>query len=471
MTDSHRLLADYAMNGSEAAFRELVSRYLNLVYSASVRLVDGDTHLAEDVAQTVFVDLARKAGSLSSEVMLGGWLHRHTCFVAAKIMRGERRRRFRERQATLMNALNDHTEANLAQIRPFLDEAINQLGAEERTAILLRFFEQNDFRAIGRALGSSDDTAQKRVTRALEKLHTLLKRRGVACSASLLATALAGEAVTAAPVGLGLTIAGTVLAGAAAGTGTTLTFLKFMALTKFKAGIIAAVLTAGVAIPLVIQQRANARLQTEDESLRLQQQQLARLQAQNQQLAAAVGNAALSSEQSKDLEKLRGEIGALRQQTNAVAALRQENRRLRTSLAKPKSPIQTKEDAMVRMNSTKDWLIGFYQYAEKNQGQFPTNFDLAIPFVSQETRNSGNSITDQFEIVFQGSPSTLEKPQDTIVLREKEAWETAPTADRKGKWAKMYGFADGHIEIHQERENDFEAYEKQHLFPPPTAAQ
>src|SRR5881397_1351298 len=82
MTDSQRLLKDYAENGSEPAFRELVSRYVDLVYSAAVRLVDGDTHLAEDIAQTVFVDLARKASNLPGEVMLGGWLHRHICFVA-----------------------------------------------------------------------------------------------------------------------------------------------------------------------------------------------------------------------------------------------------------------------------------------------------------------------------------------------------------------------------------------------------
>src|SRR5258705_1839936 len=98
MTDGQQLLAEYVDSGSEAAFRELVARYVDLVYSAAVRLVNGDTHLAEDITQTVFVDLARMARSLSRDVMLGGWLHRHTCFVASKTLRGERRRRERERQ-------------------------------------------------------------------------------------------------------------------------------------------------------------------------------------------------------------------------------------------------------------------------------------------------------------------------------------------------------------------------------------
>src|SRR5437667_10909460 len=107
MTDSQPLLAEYLRTGSEAAFRELVTRYLDLVYSTALRLVDGDTHRAEDVSQIVLAALARMAGKLSGSTMLGGWLHRHTCFVARTVMRGERRRHARERQAVEMNALND----------------------------------------------------------------------------------------------------------------------------------------------------------------------------------------------------------------------------------------------------------------------------------------------------------------------------------------------------------------------------
>ena len=218
MTDSQRLLAEYATNGSEPAFRELVSRYLNLVYSTAIRLVGGDAHLAKDAAQTVFVDLARHARTLPRNVMLGGWLHRHTCFVALKMMRGERRRKFREKQAMAMNEEQDYSEANLAQIAPLLDEAINQLGAEDRTAILLRFFEQRDLRSVGEVLGSSESAAQNRVSRALEELRGLLKNRGVAFSAAALGTVLAGGVVTAAPAGLAVTISRVALTGAAAGT-------------------------------------------------------------------------------------------------------------------------------------------------------------------------------------------------------------------------------------------------------------
>ncbi len=285
MTDSQQLLADYVRNGSEEAFRELVTRYLALVYSTAIRLVGGDTHRAEDVAQTVFVDLARKARRLPNNVMLGGWLHRDTCFVASKTMRSERRRQSRERHAVEMNSFQDHSESDLLRVAPILDEVINRLGAEDRTAILLRFFEQRDFRSVGDALGSTEDAARMRVTRALEKLHALLKHRGVTLSVAALGTVLTAEAVTAAPIGLAVTISSVALAGAAMGTGTTLTFLEAMTMTKFQAGIIGAIVVASVLTPLVIQHQAQVRLRDENQSLR---QQIAQVNADNKSLASRV---------------------------------------------------------------------------------------------------------------------------------------------------------------------------------------
>jgi hypothetical protein len=60
MTDSKDLLADYVKNGSDAAFRELFTRHIDLVYSTALRIVEGDAHRAKDVAQVVFLNLARQ---------------------------------------------------------------------------------------------------------------------------------------------------------------------------------------------------------------------------------------------------------------------------------------------------------------------------------------------------------------------------------------------------------------------------
>jgi hypothetical protein len=86
MNETQQLLRAYAQERSESAFRELVSRYINLVYSIALRRVSGDVHAAQDIVQTVFTDLAKKARTLPADVMLGGWLHRHCCFVANTIV-------------------------------------------------------------------------------------------------------------------------------------------------------------------------------------------------------------------------------------------------------------------------------------------------------------------------------------------------------------------------------------------------
>ena len=46
MLDDYQLLSRYARDGSEAAFGEIVSRHVNLVYSAALRRTAGDVHAA-----------------------------------------------------------------------------------------------------------------------------------------------------------------------------------------------------------------------------------------------------------------------------------------------------------------------------------------------------------------------------------------------------------------------------------------
>ena len=331
MTETGTLLAEYVRNGSETAFNELVARYINLVYATALRLVGGDTHFAEDVTQTVFVHLARKAHRLPNEVMLGGWLHQNTCHAAATLLRGERRREIRERQAMETKALQDSSEANLAQLAPILDEAIRQLGERDRLAIILRFFEQRDLRAVGEALGGSENAAQKRVSRALDELRVLLKRRGVVLSSAALGTALAAEAVTAAPVGLATAIAGTALAGAAASGATGFTLIKLITMTQLKLGIVGALVLAGVATPLVLEHQSQAKVSAENQALRHRLERLGAQPREDGRLAGPVAPGdqpqANASHPSSELLRLRGEVGMLRRNAQELERLKQETRR------------------------------------------------------------------------------------------------------------------------------------------------
>jgi RNA polymerase sigma factor (sigma-70 family) len=215
--ESRDLLRSFAEDRSESAFRELVNRHLPMVYSTALRRLGGDTHLAEDVSQTVFTDLAQKAGTLPGDVILGGWLHRHTGFVAANFLRAEERRQNREREAVEMNALQELTESVWKDLVPVLDAAIDDLTVVDREAIVLRFFEGRDLRAVGLAIGVTEDTAQKRVSRALDKLAEFLKRRGVVMSVGGLGTVLLANAASAAPAHLTAKIGTVAMASRGAG--------------------------------------------------------------------------------------------------------------------------------------------------------------------------------------------------------------------------------------------------------------
>jgi len=232
----HELLLDFARNGSEAAFTELVGRHVNLVYSAAWRFTANPEH-ARDITQAVFIILARKAGHLSRRTVLSGWLYQTARFTAANFVKGEIRRRQREQEAFMQSTLNDQEGTAWEEISPFLDEAMGSLAETERNAIVLRFFGNKSAREVAAALRVTEAAAHKRIQRALDKLRRLFSKRGITVSAALLAGAVSANSVQAAPVGLGATIVGAVAKGSAA-SASTLTLVKgvlnLMAWTKAK---------------------------------------------------------------------------------------------------------------------------------------------------------------------------------------------------------------------------------------------
>ncbi len=210
------LLRSYVEEGSETAFAEVVRRHLGLVHGAAVRLLDGDLAAAADVAQGVFIDLARKAGSLVMHGSVAGWLHTSTRFEAAKHRRSEARRSTRELATSIMNTHGDEDSPAWTEMRPVIDEAFHGLPGTDREAVLLRFSESLSLVEVGNRLGVTEDAARKRVDRALERLRDLLRQRGItSVSTAALTLALLQSAASATPAGLLQQITRTALTEAA----------------------------------------------------------------------------------------------------------------------------------------------------------------------------------------------------------------------------------------------------------------
>jgi uncharacterized protein (TIGR03435 family) len=243
--DDMALLREYAAGNSEAAFETLVSRRVGFVYSMALRQVR-DPHLAEEVTQAVFIILAQKAGRISNQTILAGWLFRTTRFAALAQMRADAKRRRREQEANMQSEIQPTApDAFWEQMSPLLDEALATLGETDRQAVLLRFFENKSLAEVGNSLGTGEDTARKRVSRALEKLHRYFSKRGVSSTTDALAGAISANSVQVAPVALAKSVTAVAITKGAAASGSTLTLiqgaLKIMAWTKVKTSVVVGV--------------------------------------------------------------------------------------------------------------------------------------------------------------------------------------------------------------------------------------
>src|ERR1035437_11177282 len=224
--DDLTLLREYATRDSEAAFAELVSRRVSFVYSAALRQMC-DAHLAEEITQSVFIILAHKAGKISDKTILAGWLFKTTRFAAIAQTRDLVKRQRRELEVFMQTEIQSTTpDPFWGQMSPLLAEALATLGETDRQAVLLRFFENKSLAEVGSHLGTGEDTARKRVTRALEKLHRYFNKRGVNSTTTIIAGAISANSVQAAPVTLAKSVTAVAIAKGAAASGSTLTLIK-----------------------------------------------------------------------------------------------------------------------------------------------------------------------------------------------------------------------------------------------------
>jgi RNA polymerase sigma factor (sigma-70 family) len=265
-TDDSALLRQYTENHSDEAFAALVARHVNLVYSIALRQV-GNPHYAEEITQAVFIILAKKAAGLRHEKALSSWLFQTTRLTASNFIRSETRRHHREEEAHMQSVMDEAGTEVWPRIAPLLDSAVASLREKDRQSIVMRFYEGRNLREVGRALGASEDAAEKRVNRALEKLRRFFTKRGINSTAAILAGAISANSVQAAPAMLAKSVTALAIAKGAAASGSTLTLIKgalrIMAWTKANTVIVigvVAILAGGTTTMIIKHQNQRVRL-------------------------------------------------------------------------------------------------------------------------------------------------------------------------------------------------------------------
>jgi uncharacterized protein (TIGR03435 family) len=236
------LLEQYVRGGSDTAFAELVERHIGLVHSVALRRTASPAY-AQDITQAVFIILARKAATLNRRTILPGWLYHTARLTAANLRRAEASRVRREQEAFMQSLQADSSEALWTEIAPQLEEAMARLGADERDALVLRYFQNKSFAEVGMLIGKGEAAAKKRVQRAIEKLRAFFHKRGLDTTADTITRTISLHSIEPAPALLAKTVTAIALAKGATASVSTATLikgaLKIMAWTKAKTAIVA----------------------------------------------------------------------------------------------------------------------------------------------------------------------------------------------------------------------------------------
>jgi len=188
VVDDHQLVTAYSQ-GDELAFEILVEKYFRMVYAVAARQT-GDSHLAEEIAQSVFLIFSRKARGFSTKISIPGWFLRTTSFVCRDAIKQRQRRQQNERRLALNVDHQMESKLHPSTMEVLLEEAIQTLHPEEQAGLFARFFEGKDFQEIAQMFAITEHAARKRTSRCLAKLQNFMAKRCARISAQTLSSLL-----------------------------------------------------------------------------------------------------------------------------------------------------------------------------------------------------------------------------------------------------------------------------------------
>lgn len=379
------LLALYTREGDEDAFATVVKRHLSMVYSAALRQVRIPA-LAEEVSQVVFLELARAGGKIGSEVRVSNWLYKVTHRRAVDLLRRETSRQSREAGALIL--AQNETESDWDPLEECLDAALIELPPLDRAAVILRYIEGQSLIEVGRALGTSENAAQKRVGRALDVLRARLESQGVRVGVRGLILVLSKSAANFAPS----TLVGSILSAASAASATPLsavTVLPFSVMTIKKSILTGTVvILAGVAVYLALE---SSRLRQELEGLRNQVEIADSTKRRNETTALPVDDREL------EILRLRGEVARLMREI-AQSRTNNTNASQVAGVAAPIPEDFTAPTATIEASLQRLMKVAQFNDIERIRPFITWKIDEAVPakFVEGITDAYPRSILDTF---------------------------------------------------------------------------
>lgn len=189
------MLAAFVSGGDEQAFATVIQRHGRMVAGVAHGIL-GDWHEAQDVAQAVFLVLARKAGRLQASLSVAPWLHRVAHDVAVDALRRRQSRSRHERDGDLMNLPYTSVkslESMSGDQRRQLQEQLGRLPDRYRAPLVLCYLEGQTSEQAAQMLGLEAGTLRKRLERGRDRLRQRLARAGWVVTTGTLMTLLSAE--------------------------------------------------------------------------------------------------------------------------------------------------------------------------------------------------------------------------------------------------------------------------------------